>query len=128
MNYTNDRRPKKILSALAGGRLRPPQWTLQKSYNRNGMVSPLAHPPFILCFLIHIWTKLPVIGSVFINLPSIWLVVNYSSTYQQQKDVSGFFSHSKYWWATISRKSLITILKTTTAIDNHSVIVIATNS
>ena len=72
--------------------------------------------------------SLPVLGSIFINLSSIWPVVNYFWTYHQQKDVSEVFLHSRYWWALISRKSLITILKNATAFDNNSVIVIATNS
>lgn len=37
---------KKIFSALLGDRLRCPQYIHQEGYSKNGILSPLAHPPF----------------------------------------------------------------------------------
>lgn len=59
--------------------MRPPQPALQEAHSRMQLHSSLILH-FTLCFLLHIWTRLPVVVSVFINSPSRWLVVNYSST------------------------------------------------
>lgn len=116
------------MSMHLGSWLRPPQYILQKSYSRYRIFSPLAYLPFYSLLSNSHMDESSCLGSIFINLPSIWPVVNYFWTYHQQKDVSEVFLHSRYWWALISRKSLITTLKNATAFDNNSVIVIATNS
>ena len=108
-------------------------WDLLNTLSRKAVAGTEGFHPqlilhFLLYFLIYVWTSVPVIGSVFINLPSICLFVSSPSTYKQQKDVSEFCSYSKYRWAMISWKSLMTIFKTATTFHINSVIVIATNS
>lgn len=77
-----------------------------------------------------IWTGLPVVESVFINLPSMAaceLLQHLSAT---EGCARTFFTQQILMShiLVISRKSLIPILKTATAVDNNSVIGMSTNS
>lgn len=95
---------------------------LQQEWN----VSPFAQPPLHSLLSNSHVDKPSFAVSSSTCLPYGWVCV--FSTYQQQKDVSELCSHSRYWWGRVSGKSLISILKTATAFDKNSVIVIATNS